>query len=344
MCRSKVLKLFICILAVILSIFIFFTSFSFLKKEKPLIQPEFDISTNYENYADGSNFFDFSNGKIAWLKKGIFGTKLTVLDNYGKYTTYHSVKSSFRLVDNYIVYLDDFNLKIINTKTNKASVICENVAKFTVIDDEIICLTNYDNVLFRYNIKSKMNITIEKNVKKYFISNNKLFILFDDNLEDLTATIFQISLDDYSKVKITDINNDEFGEIKAYINNALVYTELKLPKYYLTFLNLDTHETSSILLNEIGGAFAISDFVIIGENIYYTFQERATYSEIFWHNENSKYNGVWTINSKTLKRKKISEKTFTDLYVYGEKLLASKGNDIFEINKTGKSITKVING
>lgn len=285
----------------------------------PVVTPKGTYSVNYNNYQFNTMRLDHKDGKFAWVD----GIWLTIADSGGKTDRHFYRGTQFQLYRHGVVYLDNGKLELCETG-KKSVVIASDVSDFIVKDDSII----YDdkNDLYSYDITSNTSKKLAENVISFCVSGDKLIVLSNNPNGGLMDTIFTV----YSNGVAVETLNFTVPYIPfkfmAAGDNIVFESDNSI-----IFLNIKTGERGSIALSERTTQDKIR--YILNDDVLYVSYQARKYNGSLVSDLDHEDNGVWKVDLSTREKVKISDKTFDELYLFGDMLVLVKANDIFYLSE-----------
>lgn len=309
------------------------------KPVKILYFPKGGTVNNFNNYIN-NNYIDSNDDKLGYLTKSVWGSKLILVDNQGKHKYLLEINSPFRIFNNKVLYVKSNKLISKSIETNKNTVIAFNVDEFQLFNDLIIYKTKsifnntlgvWENELFTYDILTDRNTLISKNIQQFYISEDSLFTIED-------GLLFEVSLIDFSKRNITDLEIDSYPFLVMPLNKSkIVYLELNK----IIIFDTESNIKDSIYLTKSDYANNRIIFICDENYIFCSFQATKTNGSVV-NNKDDPNNGLWQLNTNTLEKEQLSQQVFDSLFLNGNGLLfGTKNNECFLIEVETKRVEKI---
>ncbi len=301
------------------------TVFFLLQPSTLYALPSATETVNQNNYLR-PNVLDSTNGQIGYLTRNWFGQKLVIIDAEDGTREYPEIDGAFRLLEGSILYTKNDSLKQMNTKTNAITDIAADVKQFAAYGEKIAYLTK-DGALYLYNTADGKAVKQLDDVLQFYIHEEQTYAIQKNG----------------NVVKLLKKNN--------MVSSALLQLKISSPETFLAmpcgdglvystensviFVNIDTQAVREIFKLAEGKGKNTLSLICNDETVYVSFQAE---------NGDHDSNGIWQIDAKTLKKEKICDKPFDDLYLYSaDRLIAAEDGAFYEINIEGKTYQKISN-
>lgn len=290
--------------------------------------PKETTKINYNNYAT-SNSVDYRNGRFAWSTGTVLGVTGTVVNSDGKVQKIHGAGEQIQLFDGGTVFLNQNTLTI---NKERKSRIAKNVDSFMAIGTGILysqLSDSYEKTLYWYDAETETSKAVAQNVAAYCADEQKLLVL--DNSGWVTL---------YSEAtaeKKLQLEIQSYPIVMMLQNDCLLY---RLSNR-LCLWNPDTGTAKEILLSEGEYVNDRMSFICDKDRIVCSFQATRTDGSIVTDID-SPNNGVWSIDPLTLKKQKLCNETFEELYLFDDMLVGKNEKGIYQISLADGELTKIV--
>ena len=335
--KKKALIL-LCIVAALLTAIIVLYFWQF-RTNSLLVMPEYTESVNYNNYSQYPTV-DYRYGNMAWYEYRIFGGMITVVDETGETYTVKGIstdrKPRLQVHKAGVYYLDYEKLYCKPYQADSVPVlVLENVEDFRILEKGIVFICSnedYEGQLYWFDFATKTKKLIAQKTRDFFASDDCIYFATSPG---------------YTLYRYTDEGSEMVMELdfKALPlqfqlqGDNIVYKQLN----DVYFANLETGETvkvpivdSNYMLNSVS--------IICGERyVYATFQANSSDGSLIFSKDDPA-NGVWKIDSSTMKKTKLCDEYFNGIYLYDESyLIGWKDNHLYRISTVDGSVEKITN-
>jgi|GEM_PF-2620888 len=308
---------------------------------------EMSVNINLNNYLF-ENRFDCKDDIFYWQETGLLVSKVLSRDKEGRKNTYLGVEAPFQVYGDQIFFkkrLDNETLYVRDINAQKDKAIARDVNTFLVYGKYLIYSTfpelgdphsdepyvRKERGLYVWDQITQESRILWENVERFCIREESLLVLPFSKSSPTTSALFEISLDDFSKTELFDIEVRGLPyHVMAQGNNLLVF-------YYdeqFELWNLTTGEMQSVSIPFAeqapnNGLYARTKLICDDSDIFLSFEAESVHDP---SGVESKSTGLWHIDPQTLKTNKFSEQTYERLYLFGGKLFGMRDNVVFQID------------
>ena len=363
----KKLLFAVLIIAVALTSVLVVTGIS-MRREVEFVPTEAISTDNPANYVESYDYscqraVDYSGDNFAYLQRGIFSSKLIVINTSGSRTELNGVTAPFKLRGDKVFYIKYGTLYCRDIYTGGEAVVAVNTEDFALGEDCIVYLTrrngfireylwftiNYnfrlgwlserlesalkeDDGLYLLSFETLERKQINRGQGKFFIKNDKLYLYNTDN----DSMVREISLDDLSEKEL-------FSE---HLRCLMPYREGFLYSFgeHMYIIYPENEGKLSYEMLEDGPNNNVMICICSDTKIFFSFEKWSIdrFDGLFPYraDEDKKHdiNGVWEFDPETGEKEKLTSETFDRLYLFGEdQLFGQQGVDVYKIDiNTGR--------
>ena len=292
---------------------------------------------NYNNYLN-YNFIDYKGNWFVWQKNFLIAGKSIAQNTDNEVFNVRASDSSLQIRGNQLFFTRNQKLKMQEIGSNKTENIASSVESFIVRPNDIVYLTvskfdddkgDWQNELYLYDIKSGKKQMIYEDIMQFYVYDEEVFVIDD------YFVLTQVSSKGNKKICTIPVNS--YPTTIMPQGDKLVYYDAN----NLSIFDVKSGEKQKVYVEESEYVNNRISMICDDKNIFVSFQATETNGSLV-KNIDDEHNGLWSIDPKTLQKKKISDYVFDELYLFEDtKLFGTKGNKLFQIDAVSGQATPV---
>ena len=297
---------------------------------------------NYNNYINNDLLLDYKDGQIAIVKRNIFSSKLLVKDIDGNTNSYDISTSNMQIQENYIAYIEEGVLYLLNTKTDENIQMSNNIAEFILMDDRIIYVCgkyheygDYNkNKVFSYSFLDEESELLAEDVEQIFVKNDCVYAVVVINKNRIRKRIINVDL----AYEVTNIEVDSVFFYKMLPCGDKIIVENNAG---VTIIDEETGQINEVFLSERRWATNHIDFICNDQKIFVSL-EVIKVDGPFRNVVNDEGNGLWMIDPISHETKKISDTVYDRLFLFNDtELVGVLDGKAYKIDITTGEATEI---
>lgn len=292
---------------------------------------------NYNNYLT-ENSIDYKGNWFVWQKESIFRNKTIAQNTDNEVFNVHASDSSLQIRGNQLFFTRNQKLKMQEIGSNKTENIASSVESFIVRPNDIVYLTvskldddkgDWQNELYLYDIKSGKKRMIYEDIVQFYVYDEEVFVI------DYDFVLTQVSSKGNKKICTIPVNSNPTTIMPQ--GDKLVYYDAN----NVSIFDVKSGEKQKVYVEESEYVNNRISMICDDKNIFVSFQATENNGSSV-KNIDDEHNGLWSIDPKTLQKKKICDYVFDGLYLFEDtKLFGTKGNKLFQIDAVSGQVTPV---
>lgn len=297
------------------------------------------------NVSRNASTFYYDGDIVVYLDKPIISelfyydiaslSTLIIKNKHGETKKLKGISSPFVVAGDNIFYLDSsYAFCYKNIREEKGGKIESYMYnEFCEYNGDVYYI-DINNNLVKYDVEAEEKTVIFADVGNFFIKDGSANIL-----PSFSAYMVSISLDDTTDCNIRqfDLDGESIADARSFnggyilwlMNGSIIIYPEKEESGHSYVIKSERGNTVSCICNDSKIIFSQKNYTVDGSIYYRT-----------WEDLLSKENGTWEVDYNTGKKRKITDDTYEELFLYTDEILFGRNSkEIYVISvKTGKTV------